>query len=55
MDTVRTALIERQVAAQDVTNMAGIKHAGFNDPDGNPWGLASEFMSGMCLRFRRTW
>jgi catechol 2,3-dioxygenase-like lactoylglutathione lyase family enzyme len=42
MNTARAALLERKIAVGDVTDMVGVKYAGFADPDGNLW-LLQEF------------
>jgi hypothetical protein len=40
--TVRDALVQRGVAIGEITELGGVKYAGFNDPDGNLW-LLQEF------------
>jgi catechol 2,3-dioxygenase-like lactoylglutathione lyase family enzyme len=42
MEAAREALMRRGVAVGDVTDMGGVKYAGFSDPDGNGW-LLQEF------------
>ena len=42
MDTARNALVGRGIDVGEVTDMGGVKYAGFNDPDGNLW-LVQEF------------
>lgn len=42
MNTARSVLIERGIDVGDVTDMGGVKFAGFSDPDGNLW-LLQEF------------
>ena len=40
--TARSALVKRGVEVGEITNLGGVKYAGFNDPDGNLW-LLQEF------------
>jgi predicted enzyme related to lactoylglutathione lyase len=42
MDTARAALVRRGVDVGVITDMGGVKYAGFSDPDGNLW-LLQEF------------
>ena len=42
IDSARTALTGRGIDVGEVTDMGGVKYAGFNDPDGNLW-LLQEF------------
>jgi hypothetical protein len=42
MDTARAALVHRGVEVGEVTDLQGVKYAGFSDPDGNVW-LLQEF------------
>ncbi len=42
IDTARSALMKRGVAAGEITEVGGVKYAGFSDPDGNLW-LIQEF------------
>lgn len=42
MDTARNALVGRGIDVGQITDMGGVKYAGFNDPDGNLW-LLQEF------------
>jgi predicted enzyme related to lactoylglutathione lyase len=42
MDAARTALVERGIEVGEITDMGGVKYAGFSDPDGNLW-LLQEF------------
>ncbi len=38
----RAALVERGLEVGEVTDLGGVKYAGFSDPDGNSW-LLQEF------------
>ena len=42
IDTARSALVQRGVAVGEITDVGGVKYAGFSDPDGNLW-LIQEF------------
>ncbi len=42
IDTARSALMQRGVAVGEITDVSGVKYAGFSDPDGNLW-LIQEF------------
>ena len=42
LDTARSALMNRGIAVDDISDVGGVKYAGFNDPDGNLW-LLQEF------------
>src|SRR6266853_181767 len=42
IDTARSALMQRGVAVGEITDVSGVKYAGFSDPDGNVW-LIQEF------------
>ena len=42
IDTARSALMQRGVAVGEITDIGGVKYAGFSDPDGNLW-LIQEF------------
>ena len=42
IDTARSALMQRGVAVGEITDVSGVKYAGFSDPDGNSW-LLQEF------------
>lgn len=42
MDAARTALVRRGIDVGEITDMGGVKYAGFSDPDGNLW-LLQEF------------
>jgi predicted enzyme related to lactoylglutathione lyase len=42
IDTARSALMQRGVTVGDITDVSGVKYAGFSDPDGNLW-LLQEF------------
>jgi predicted enzyme related to lactoylglutathione lyase len=42
LDTARSALLQRGVAVGEITEVSGVKYAGFSDPDGNLW-LLQEF------------
>ncbi len=42
MDLARAALVERKIDVGEVTDMVGVKYAGFTDPDDNLW-LLQEF------------
>lgn len=46
IDTARTALVERGIDVGEITDMGGVKYAGFTDPDGNLW-LLQEFPPAM--------
>jgi len=35
IDTARSALVKRGIAVGDITDVSGVKYAGFSDPDGN--------------------
>jgi predicted enzyme related to lactoylglutathione lyase len=39
---VREALVKRGIAVGEITDVSGVKYAGFSDPDGNLW-LLQEF------------
>ncbi|MBV9281059.1 MAG: glyoxalase [Chloroflexi bacterium] len=39
MDTARSALIQRGLDVGEITDLGGVKYAGFSDPDGNLWML----------------
>ena len=39
INQARQALIEREAAVGEVTDMGGVKYAWFEDPDGNLWTL----------------
>ena len=42
----REALVERGLAVGEITDLGGVKYAGFSDPDGNSW-LLQEFPPGL--------
>lgn len=42
IDTAREALVQRGLEVGEITDMQGVKYAGFSDPDGNLW-LLQEF------------
>jgi catechol 2,3-dioxygenase-like lactoylglutathione lyase family enzyme len=42
MDTARSALVNRGIEVGEITDLGGVKYAGFSDPDGNLW-LLQEF------------
>ena len=42
MDTARSALVNRGIEVGEITDLSGVKYAGFSDPDGNLW-LLQEF------------
>ena len=42
IDTARSALVNRGLAVGEITDVSGVKYAGFSDPDGNLW-LLQEF------------
>src|SRR5205085_10715215 len=42
IDTASSALVKRGVVVGEITDVSGVKYAGFNDPDGNLW-LIQEF------------
>ena len=42
IDTVRSALVKRGIEVGEITDVSGVKYAGFSDPDGNLW-LLQEF------------
>ncbi len=42
MDTARSALVKRGLEVGEITDVQGVKYAGFSDPDGNLW-LLQEF------------
>ncbi len=42
IDTARSALVKRGVEVGEITDVQGVKYAGFSDPDGNLW-LLQEF------------
>lgn len=46
METARSALVQRGIEVGEVTDMGGVKYAGFSDPDGNLW-LLQEFPPAM--------
>jgi catechol 2,3-dioxygenase-like lactoylglutathione lyase family enzyme len=46
MDAARAALVGRGIDVGEITDMGGVKYAGFSDPDGNLW-LLQEFPSEM--------
>lgn len=46
MDAAREALVGRGIAVGEITDMGGVKYAGFGDPDGNLW-LLQEFLPEM--------
>ncbi len=42
IDIARSALVKRGIAVGEITDLSGVKYAGFSDPDGNSW-LLQEF------------
>jgi predicted enzyme related to lactoylglutathione lyase len=42
INTARSALVKRGVEVGEITDLQGVKYAGFSDPDGNLW-LLQEF------------
>jgi catechol 2,3-dioxygenase-like lactoylglutathione lyase family enzyme len=42
MDTARSALVTRGLEVGEISDVQGVKYAGFSDPDGNLW-LLQEF------------
>jgi len=42
IDTARSAPMKRGVAVGEISDVSGVKYAGFSDPDGNLW-LLQEF------------
>jgi predicted enzyme related to lactoylglutathione lyase len=42
IDTARSALVKRGLEVGEITDVHGVKYAGFSDPDGNLW-LLQEF------------
>jgi catechol 2,3-dioxygenase-like lactoylglutathione lyase family enzyme len=42
LDTARSALMNRGIPVGEITDVSGVKYAGFSDPDGNLW-LLQEF------------
>src|SRR6516165_10943603 len=42
IDTARSALLSRGIPIGEISDVGGVKYAGFNDPDGNLW-LLQEF------------
>jgi len=42
IDSARSALVKRGIAVGEITDVSGVKYAGFSDPDGNLW-LLQEF------------
>jgi predicted enzyme related to lactoylglutathione lyase len=42
IETARSALVKRGLEVGEITDMQGVKYAGFGDPDGNMW-LLQEF------------
>lgn len=42
IDIARSALVERGLEVGEITDVQGVKYAGFSDPDGNLW-LLQEF------------
>ena len=42
IDTARSALVKRGLEVGEITDISGVKYAGFSDPDGNLW-LIQEF------------
>jgi hypothetical protein len=42
LDTARSALMKRGIAVGEISDVSGVKYAGFSDPDGNLW-LLQEF------------
>jgi catechol 2,3-dioxygenase-like lactoylglutathione lyase family enzyme len=42
LDAARSALMNRGIPVGEISDVGGVKYAGFNDPDGNLW-LLQEF------------
>ena len=42
IDIAHSALVKRGIAVGEITDLGGVKYAGFSDPDGNLW-LLQEF------------
>ena len=42
LDSARSALINRGIPVGEISEISGVKYAGFSDPDGNMW-LLQEF------------
>jgi len=42
INKAREALVKRGIAVGEITDVSGVKYAGFSDPDGNSW-LLQEF------------
>jgi catechol 2,3-dioxygenase-like lactoylglutathione lyase family enzyme len=42
IDTARSALMKRGIPVGEISDVSGVKYAGFSDPDGNLW-LLQEF------------
>ena len=42
IDAAREALVKREIEVSEITDLSGVKYAGFSDPDGNMW-LLQEF------------
>ena len=42
INTARSALMNRGIPVGEMTELSGVKYAGFSDPDGNLW-LLQEF------------
>ena len=42
IDAAREALVKRGLEVSEITDLSGVKYAGFSDPDGNMW-LLQEF------------
>ncbi len=42
INKARSALVKRGIAVGEITDVSGVKYAGFSDPDGNLW-LLQEF------------
>ncbi len=42
IDLARSALVKRGIAVGEITDLSGVKYAGFSDPDSNLW-LLQEF------------
>jgi catechol 2,3-dioxygenase-like lactoylglutathione lyase family enzyme len=42
INTARSALMNRGIPVGEITDLSGVKYAGFSDPDGNLW-LLQEF------------
>jgi len=42
INTARPALVKRGIAVGEITDLSGVKYAGFSDPDSNLW-LLQEF------------